>query len=264
MKQTYLILGATSGIAKAVARALAAAGHDLILAGRNAEELERLCQDVAARHSVQARPLEFDAAAPAPAGAAGSAAPAGNSAPAALVAASTELNDGALVDGVILAYAVMYPQQATETDAEKLAAMLQVNFVTPACQLQAFANAFAQRGSGVIVGISSVAGDRGRGSNFHYGSTKAGLSAFLDGLRHRLHGTGVTVCTVKPGFVATPMTHGIVNPDSPLCASPEQVAKDILRAIAKKKPTLYTLWPWRWVMFIIRHLPERIFLRTKL
>ena len=250
MNRTYLILGAASGIAKAVSRSLAARGHALILAGRSREELELLAADVEARHSVSARVLIFDASR--------------RDEVAGLLEASTCLNDGLLVDGVLLAYGVLFPQSATEADPDLLALTLEVNLVSAVLALQAFGNAFAARGSGVIVGISSVAGDRGRGSNFHYGSSKAGFSTFLDGLRHRLHSKGVQVCTVKPGFVATPMTVGLVNPNSPLCAKPEQVARDILRAIDRKKGQVYTLWPWRWIMWVVRSVPEFLFLKSKL
>ncbi len=250
MNRTYIILGAASGIAKAVSRSLASRGHDLILAGRSQEELNLLAKDLETRHQVQARILVFDASCRAEV--------------TGLLEASTRLNDAQLVDGVILAYGVMFPQPETEANLDLLALTLEVNLVSSVLVLQAFANAFVTRGRGVIVGISSVAGDRGRGSNYHYGCSKAGLSAFLDGLRHRLHDKGVHVCTVKPGFVATPMTDGLVNPNSPLCARPDQVARDILRAIDRKTGRIYTLWVWRWIMMIIRSVPEFLFLRTKL
>lgn len=250
MKNTYLILGATSGIAKALCRVLAEKGHALILAGRSGPALETLAQDIRERYRSEIKTLPFDAEASVLADT--------------LVSESTRLNDGELIEGVVLAYATMPAQLQTEADLGLLERMLQINFVSSVCILQAFANAFAARGSGAILGISSVAGDRGRGSNFHYGSTKAGLSAYLDGLRHRLHKQGVFVCTIKPGFVATPLTDGIVNPNSPLCASADRAARDILSALAKKKPTVYTLWIWRWIMTIIKHLPEFIFIRTKL
>lgn len=250
MNNTYLILGATSGMARAIARALAQRGHDLILAGRSAEETALSAADLKARFPIQAKSLVFDA----------TRAEHVNG----MLGASMEANDGELPDGVVLAYGVMFPQSETEIDLDRLVQTLEVNFVSAARILQAFGNAFAGRGSGVIVGISSVAGDRGRGSNYHYGASKAGLTAFLDGMRHRLHASGVHVCTVLPGFVATPMTHGIVDPASPLCAQPEQVARDVLKAIDRRKGRIYTIWPWRWIMAIIRHVPEVVFIRTKL
>jgi short-subunit dehydrogenase len=126
------------------------------------------------------------------------------------------------------------------------------------------ANYLEERGRGYIAAVSSVAGDRGRQSNYTYGASKAGLSAYLQGLRNRLHPAGVHVLTVKPGFVDTPMTHGLVNPDSPLVASPEQVAADVDLAIRKRKDVIYTRWFWRAVMLVIGSIPERVFKRLKL
>lgn len=250
MKQTYLILGATSGMAKAIARALAAQGHDLILAGRSAGETGLLAADLQARSQILAKTLAFDAG--------------HRIQVSGILEAARASNDGELPEGVVLAYGVMFPQSETEKDPDRMVETFEINFVSAARILQDFGTAFAGRGRGVIVGISSVAGDRGRGSNYHYGSSKAALTAFLDGMRHRLQGSGVHVCTVLPGFVDTPMTHGIVDPSSPLCAKPEQVAQDVLKAIRRRRGRIYTLWPWRWIMMIIRHIPEAVFLKTKL
>ena len=158
----------------------------------------------------------------------------------------------------------MPEQTESEQSSKTFRQTLEINVLSPATILQVFANRMVDVDKGHIIGISSVAGDRGRGSNYHYGSSKAALSAFLDGLRHRLVQTNVHVCTVKPGFVDTPMTHGLVNPNSPLCASPDEVAKDIVAAMKSRKGMVYTKWPWRWIMTIIRHVPEFIFLKTKL
>ena len=117
------------------------------------------------------------------------------------------------------------------------------------------ANDFETRGSGFMVGISSVAGDRGRKSNYHYGAAKAAFSAYLSGLRNRLNDVGVQVLTVKPGFVATSMTEGMDLPEK-LTAQPEQVANDIFNAQQKGKSIIYSKWIWRWIMLIIKHIPE--------
>jgi decaprenylphospho-beta-D-erythro-pentofuranosid-2-ulose 2-reductase len=138
------------------------------------------------------------------------------------------------------------------------------NFEGPALLLEAFASRMAFRGRGVIVGISSVAGDRGRSSNYIYGSSKAGFSAFLSGLRHRLVRQGVCVITVKPGFVRTQMTAHMTLPPR-LTAEPEEVAKAIFLADQAKRPrSLYVRAVWRPIMTIIRLLPEPLFLRTRL
>ncbi len=116
----------------------------------------------------------------------------------------------------------------------------------------------------MIAAISSVAGDRGRQSNYIYGAAKAGLTAYLQGLRNRLFFAGVHVLTIKPGFVATAMTDGLVNPNSPLLATPQQVARDIDRALRCRQNVLYTRWFWRPIMLIIRWIPEPVFKRLKL
>ena len=125
------------------------------------------------------------------------------------------------------------------------------------------ANDFEQRRSGTIIGISSVAGDRGRQSNYLYGSAKAALTTYLSGLRNRLARSNVHVVTVKPGFVRTKMTSGLALP-GPLTAKPERVAADIFDAYQKRGDQLYTLWPWRYLMFIIRNIPEPVFKRLRL
>jgi decaprenylphospho-beta-D-erythro-pentofuranosid-2-ulose 2-reductase len=127
-----------------------------------------------------------------------------------------------------------------------------------------FAAHMVPLGRGYLCGVSSVAGDRGRQSNYLYGSTKAGFSTYLDGLRNRLYRSGVAVITVKPGFVDTSMTWGLLNPKSPLVAAPERVARDIARAIRKRKNTVYTPWFWALVMLVIRLVPEPIFKRMSL
>jgi decaprenylphospho-beta-D-erythro-pentofuranosid-2-ulose 2-reductase len=119
-----------------------------------------------------------------------------------------------------------------------------------------------QNETGTIAVISSVAGDRGRKSNYVYGSAKGGLTIFLQGLRNALSGSGVHVLTIKPGFVDTPMTNDFTK--GLLWAKPEKVAKDIKRAIDKKKNIIYTPWFWRWIMLIIRLIPESVFKKMNL
>lgn len=129
--------------------------------------------------------------------------------------------------------------------------------------LETIAAEFERRRHGFIVGISSVAGDRGRQSNYLDGSAKAGLSAYLSGLRHRLFPAGVQVLTVKPGFVATKMTVGLDLPQK-LTAQPEEVAERIYRGVSKNKNVVYVKPVWRVIMRIIMHLPQCVFKRTKL
>jgi short-subunit dehydrogenase len=128
--------------------------------------------------------------------------------------------------------------------------------------LTLLANYFEKRGTGTLAAISSVAGDRGRQSNYIYGTTKAALSTFLQGLRNRLSSKNVHVLTIKPGFVDTPMTAHLKR--GLLFATPEKVAQDIIRAIAGKKSVLYTPWFWRWIMLAIKMIPETIFRKLRL
>ncbi len=139
---------------------------------------------------------------------------------------------------------------------------MRTNYEAPALVLGVLAARFAQRGSGVLVGVSSVAGERGRAANYVYGSAKAGFSAFLSGLRARLTGTGVHVLTVKPGFVYTRMTAGMALPPM-LTATPEQVARTVLRAVRRRRDVVYSPAIWRLIMLAVRAMPERLFKRLR-
>jgi short-subunit dehydrogenase len=138
---------------------------------------------------------------------------------------------------------------------------LTVNYNAVVSICEPLAAHLAERGSGWIAVIGSVAGDRGRQSNYLYGSAKAGASAYCQGLRNRLYHRGVHVLTVKPGLVATAMTEGLVNPNSPMVARPEQVAGAIVRAIDRRRNVIYTPWFWRAIMAAIRAVPEAVFKR---
>lgn len=242
--ETVLVLGATSGIAKAVAQVLAKRGCGLIIAGRNEEELRRHASDLEIRYGVKARAEVFDAL--------------------------DYEGHGAFVercgplDGVVLCYGYMTDQAETQRDFAAARRTIEVNFLSAVSLLMPLANAFEARGQGWIAAISSVAADRGRQSNYTYGASKAALSAYLQGLRNRLFPRGVHVLEIKPGFVDTPMTRGLLNPKSPLVASPERVAVAIDKAIRKRKDVAYTPWFWWGIMTIIRSIPELLFKRLKL
>ena len=150
-----------------------------------------------------------------------------------------------------------------ERDADVAARVMRTNYLGPALLMSALARQFAQRGSGVLVGVSSVAGDRGRATNCVYGSAKAGFSAFLSGLRNRLANVGVHVVTVKPGYVRTRMTEGMDLP-ALLTARPEEVADAIVQAVRKHRDVIYVRPLWRWIMLIVRAIPERTFKRLSL
>lgn len=247
--ERVLILGATSGIARALARVLAEKHASLVLAGRRVEELMKDAKDLQIRTGAPARAIRFEAL--------------DFDSHAAFFDEAEEAAGGDL-DGVVLAYGYMTEQSRTEQSFEEARRTLDVNFTSAVSILNVVANAFEARGHGWIAAISSVAADRGRQSNYMYGASKAGLSAYLQGLRNRLHKSGVHVLEVKPGFVDTPMTQGLVDPASPLVAAPEQVARSIEGAIRARRNVLYTPWFWRGIMTTIRSIPESIFKRLKL
>jgi decaprenylphospho-beta-D-erythro-pentofuranosid-2-ulose 2-reductase len=166
------------------------------------------------------------------------------------------------VDSAIIAYGILGDQKEAERNWLEAAEILNVNFNSVASLVTRLANNFEKQGSGQIVGIGSVAGDRGRRTNYIYGSAKAGLETLLEGVRHRLAPKGIGVLLVKPGFVDTPMTAHL--PKSPLFASPAYVAAKIVTAMESGKSTIYVPFFWRPVMWIIRALPERIFNRLSI
>ena len=239
-----LILGASSDIAKATARQYAREGCTILLAGRRAETLEAFSQDLTIRYKVVARYITFDAADPA-----------------SHALFYHTLNPAP--DIVICAFGELGEQEQAEQDWASCNRIIQANYTGAVSILNIVANDMAARRSGTIVGISSVAGDRGRQSNYIYGSAKAGFTAYLSGLRNRLYRSGVHVVTVKPGFVNTKMTSGLKLP-GPLTAQPAQVAAAIHKAVRKKSNVIYVLWMWRWIMLIIRSVPEGIFKKLKL
>lgn len=164
-------------------------------------------------------------------------------------------------DTVLIAHGILGDNDELMKSPKAMDLLFKVNVLSPIGILMALEEAMGARKRGTIAVISSVAGDRGRGSNFAYGSSKAAITEFTSGLRARLLSKGVFVLTIKPGMVATAMTEHL--PCSPLMASPHKVSQDIIKAISQKKPVLYTPFFWRWIMFIIRHLPEFIFSRLK-
>ncbi len=231
-----LIIGAKSDIAKAVAKEYAKNGYNLYLAARNSQELSDFSQDIALRYDRKAVCLDFDL----------------------LDFASHQNFYDSLTDeplGVICIAGYMSDQKQAEIDFYETQKMIDTNYTGCVSLLNIIASNFEKRQSGFIVGVSSVAGDRGRKANYIYGSSKAAFTAYLSGLRNRLFESSVHVLTVKPGFVNTKMTEGMDLPEK-LTAQPEEVAKDIYNAQQKNKNILYTKWIWKWVMLIIQNIPE--------
>lgn len=242
--KNLLILGATSGMAQAVAKAFVADGWSLTLAARDVEHLNAIASDLRIRSQVPVGTVAFDAV------------------DCANHAAWYEALE-TRPDAVLCAFGYMGDPNAARGDFEEVQQTIAVNYTGAISILNQVANEFEQRGAGTIIGISSVAGDRGRQSNYMYGSAKAGFSAYLSGLRNRLASVGVQVLTVKPGFVRTRMTENMDLPAA-LTAEPEQVGAAVLNAVRKKRNILYVLWMWGFIMWIIRCIPESIFKRMKL
>lgn len=243
-KPPILILGARSDIGKAVAQKFASLGHPVQLAARNADTLAADKTDLELRYNVPVSLHEFDALA--------------TDTHEAFVAGLPVLPQVA-----ICAVGLMGRQEENERDIAAATRVMRSNYEGPANILAVLANRFDERGSGTIVGISSVAGERGRATNYVYGSAKAGFTAFLSGLRNRLAKRGVHVVTVLPGFVATQMTEGMDLP-ARLTAQPGEVADTIARAVQRKADVVYVRAIWRLIMLIIRNIPESIFKGTKI
>jgi short-subunit dehydrogenase len=231
-----LIIGAKSDIAKAVAREYAKHGYNLYLAARGVEELTVLAQDIQTRTQREVHLLELDI----------------------LDFESHQAFYDSIEEkplGVISAVGYLGDQKKAQSDFTEAKKIIDTNYTGVVSLFNIIANDFEAKRNGFMVGISSVAGDRGRKSNYLYGSAKAALSTYLSGLRNRLYETQVHVLTVKPGFVATKMTEDMDLPEK-LTAQPEEVAQDIFTAQQKGKNVLYTKWIWKWIMMIIRMIPE--------
>lgn len=241
-----LVLGATSAIAQSTVRLLAARGASLYLVGRNAERLEAVAKDARTRGAskVETEAVDLDDLA--------------------RHEALVERAEAALggLDGALLAHGILGNQEAAQHSYAEAEKVLRTNFLSAVSLLTPLANRFEARKAGTLVVISSVAGDRGRQSNYVYGASKGALSVFLQGLRNRLARSGVAVVTVKPGFVDTPMTADVKK--NALFATPEKVARGIIRAADARKDEVYLPGFWGPIMFAIRNIPERIFKRMKL
>jgi len=241
-----LIIGATSAIAEATARKLAERAGSLYLVARNGERLAAAAADLAVRGSPRLGSEVLDAN--------------DIAAHAAMLDRAERFLSG--LDTVLIAYGTLSDQKACERSVELTLRELHTNALSVVALVTEIANRMAPRGTGTIAVISSVAGDRGRGSNYVYGSAKALLTAFLSGLRQRMRPHGVAVVTIKPGFVDTPMTAQFAK--GALWASPERVADGIVRALARKPGTVYLPGFWQPIMFIVRAIPERVFVRLSL
>ena len=241
---TVLILGAGSDMAVAIARKYAAAGYNCQLAARNTESIKPLQSDLTIRYRIQCTVHAFDAQRP--------------EQHAAFYESLTPKPDI-----TVSVFGYLGEQTRGEQDWTECQRILDTNYTGAVSILNIVANDYVARKTGTIVGISSVAGERGRMSNYLYGSAKAGFTAYLSGLRNRLLHQGIHVVSVQPGFIYTKMTEGMPLP-KPVTGTPEEVADAIFKAVQKKKNTVYVKWMWRWIMCIIRNIPEPIFKKLKL
>lgn len=240
-----LVLGANSDMARALCEKFAGRmAETMYLASRDTALLEKLARDLAIRYQVNAVPLAFDVAdygshhafyeslQPAP-------------------------------DVVVAAFGYTGDQERAQADFAEARKMIETNYAGAVSILEIAAAQMENAGKGVIIGIASVAGLRGRASNYIYGSAKAGFIAYLSGLRNRLSPKGVRVITVLPGFIRTKMTEGMELPPA-LVGEPEDAAREIMRALDSGADIVYTRWYWRYIMWVIRAIPERLFKRTRI
>jgi short-subunit dehydrogenase len=244
-RSTWLILGASSAIARAFARDAAERGADIILAGRDLPDLARTAADIHATTGRTAMVIAFDAL---------------DHAAHATIAADLATTDGIL--NIALLFGVMPEQSAMDADPAQARFCIDSTLTGAVSILQHLAPLLEQRRAGCIVGFGSVAGDRGRLKNYIYGAAKSGLHTYLAGLRNRLGRAGVHVLTVKPGFVDTAMTFAL--PGLFLVATPEFVARACLDAAARKRDIIYVPGFWLLIMTIIRAVPERLFKRLSI
>lgn len=238
-----VLLGATKGMGRAVARELVERGHRVFLMGREREEIARSAADLEVRSKASVGFAYCDLEDCATFGPA-------------LDAADAALGG---FDAVVVTAGLFATQEQLEQDLELVRRLTTVNYANTVVFCEHVRQRLVARGGGHLVVFSSVAGDRGRKPVIIYGSSKAGISAYLEGLDHKYRAAGLVTLCVKPGFVKTSMTQGLKPP--PFAGEPEQVAKSVVTAMDRKLPLLYTPSMWRWVMLVIRNLPRFVMRR---
>lgn len=236
-----LVVGATSAIAQEVGKILAPEGHAFFLVARNPDRLAEVARDLEVRGAEQVEHKTADLMQ--------------TEQHAALIQTALQTLGG--IDIVLIAHGILGNQKEAQADYQVAETIYRTNLLSVISLLTPIANLMEAQKQGVIAVISSVAGDRGRQSNYIYGSTKGGLNIYLQGLRNRLYPAGVQVVTLKPGFVSTPMTAGMKK--NFLFASPQKVARGIVKAIARRKDVVYLPGFWRWILLVVKLIPERFF-----
>ncbi|MEM9315635.1 MAG: SDR family oxidoreductase [Pseudomonadota bacterium] len=244
--KNVLIVGATSSIAAAIAKLFAGRGDTLYLIARNSERLEQTASDLRARGAAAVHTATADAL---------------DSQEQQRCVEEAVATLGNL-DLVLIAYGTLPDQAECQSSTESTRKEFETNALSAILLLTYVADSFEKQGKGTIAVITSVAGDRGRQSNYVYGAAKGALSLFLQGLRNRLHESGVTVATIKPGFVDTPMTAEFAK--GPLWASPDKVARTVVSGLDRGANVIYAPGFWRYIMLVIRLIPESVFKRLKL
>lgn len=237
--KTVLILGGNSDVGNSLAKDFGKLGSNLILTSRKEGQLDSFKSDLEIRSKINCDVQLFDV----------------------LDFKSHDSfykNLKTKPDIVITCIGYLDNQEDSQFNFQESLLSIQTNFTGLVSILNIISNDFEKRGKGVVVGISSVAGDRGRGSNYIYGSSKSGFTSYLSGLRNRLSKLDVKVITVKPGFIKTKMTSHLDLPKI-LCATPDDISKDIINSINRGKDIIYTKWFWKWIMMIIKIIPESIF-----
>ena len=241
-----LIIGASSGMGAALAKKLACKGHDLALVARREELLSSLCDEINQKDKGRARYYVHNV----------------NDYLIVPDLLRRIVSDLGGLDLVIYAAGVNFAPQLDEYNTEHDRQMIEINLVGALAWLDPIAEMFQSAKAGQIVGISSVAGERGRVGNPGYNASKAGLTSYLESLRNRLTPHGVNVLTVKAGFVQTDMLKAAQKVMFPITA--EKAADDIWKAMQARRQEIYTPWFWRWIMFIIRSIPSILFRRMSL
>ncbi|MFN3604985.1 MAG: SDR family oxidoreductase [Leptonema sp. (in: bacteria)] len=252
MQKYALILGITSDMALAFAKKLAKENYNLYLAGRNKKEIEKIAKDLQIRYNITTIPIEIDLE---------------KVDPKFLNSLKKQFTQPFEIFANFAGY--LGNQKEAQETPEEISRIININYVkvvllteeVVSLMLNWFKNNLVTKPT--ILGVSSVAGDRGRQSNYFYGSAKAGYTTYLSGLRNRLFKEKIHVITVKPGFVYTKMTSNMNLPKL-LTAQPEEVAEDIFKAVQRKTNILYTKWFWRYIMLIIRLIPEAVFKKLNL
>ena len=243
MNECILIIGATSDMARAFAKKASLRGASLMLAARDILALENIANDIRVRSNVEVSTHKLD-----------------------ILDMNTHEafynNLPRRPDGVICFIGLLGDSTECYNSFDLAKKVINTNFTGVVSVLDLVANEFEKRQSGWIVGISSVAGDRGRSPRYHYGSAKAGLNAYLSGLRQRLFKKNILVLNVKPGYCRTKMVKGWELP-SGLTSDPDEVAITILKAIDRKKDVIYVRWIWKWIMLILKLIPEFLFKKLK-